>query len=76
MPDGYGSWPLFERESGALVGAVLLKPLPEAEEIEVGWHLARAAWGNGYATESGKAAGPTQSATEIGASALPASHNI
>jgi len=51
-----GMWPTIERESGDLVGAVLLKPLPEHTEIEVGWHLARAHWGKGYATESARAA--------------------
>ena len=42
-------------ESG-LVGTVALKPLPESEEIEVGWHLARRVWGRGYATEAARAA--------------------
>lgn len=51
-----GSWPFREKETGTLVGAVLLKPIPDHEEIEVGWHLARQAWGNGYATEAGRAA--------------------
>lgn len=36
-----------------------MKPLPDGggdftEEIEVGWHLARAHWGRGYATEGGQ----------------------
>jgi len=51
-----GMWPLIEKSSGELVGAVLLKPLPEHTEIEVGWHLARAHWGKGYATESARRA--------------------
>lgn len=51
-----GSWPIREKETGILVGAVLLKPIPNYEEIEVGWHLARHAWGKGYATEAGRAA--------------------
>lgn len=53
---GFGSWPLFEKQTDVLVGAILLKPLPDHEEIEVGWHLARSAWGKGYATEAGRAA--------------------
>lgn len=51
-----GSWPLFERKSNALVGTILLKPLPGSEKTEVGWHLARSQWGRGYATEAGRAA--------------------
>ena len=51
-----GLWPIIEKQSGELVGAVLLKPLPEHTEIEVGWHLAKAHWGKGYATESARAA--------------------
>jgi len=61
---GYGApfcWaPLFRKEDAALVGAALLKPLPDANlqptpDIEIGWHLARAWWGHGYATEAGRA---------------------
>jgi [ribosomal protein S5]-alanine N-acetyltransferase len=52
----FGSWALFEKESGEIVGAVLLKPLPGSEKIEVGWHLARKHWGKGYATESAREA--------------------
>src|SRR5438034_841932 len=51
---GYGSWAIVEKASGRIVGAVILKPLPGHPEIEVGWHLARRAWGNGYATEAGR----------------------
>ncbi len=51
-----GSWPLFLRDTDEMVGAVLLKPLPGSEQVEVGWHLGRSHWGNGYATEAGRAA--------------------
>ena len=54
--DGFGSWPIFRRDNDMLIGAVLLKPLPDSTQIEVGWHLARSEWGNGYATEAGRAA--------------------
>ena len=40
-----GSWPLFTKTDDALVGAILLKPLPDSDLIEVGWHLARSAMG-------------------------------
>ncbi|MEN0065605.1 MAG: GNAT family N-acetyltransferase [Myxococcota bacterium] len=55
--DGLGAWAvLFE---GEVVGTGLLKPLPDAQrvptaDIEVGWHLARAFWGRGFATEVGR----------------------
>lgn len=50
----------YLKDGETLVGAGLLKPLPDAngkwtEDIEVGWHLARAHWGHGYATEIGRA---------------------
>jgi len=56
----YGAWAVRELDGGALVGTALLKPMPDADgedtpSIEVGWHLARAAWGKGYATEFGRA---------------------
>lgn len=52
MPHGLGwSW-LVEKEDGTVVGDVCLQPAPNPPGgIEIGWHLARAQWGNGYATE-------------------------
>jgi len=52
---GYGFWALTTRD-GTLVGATLVKPLPDAEEVEIGWHLGKANWGKGYATEGGRGA--------------------
>ncbi|MCB9598338.1 MAG: GNAT family N-acetyltransferase [Sandaracinaceae bacterium] len=56
----YVAWAVREKAGGALVGTGLLKPLPDGdgvdtEHIEVGWHLGRAWWGRGYATELGHA---------------------
>ena len=56
----YGSWALIERESGQVIGNILLKALPgknhvPTEHIEMGWHLARDAWGQGLATEAARA---------------------
>jgi len=72
---GLGSFPMESKESGRVIGCVLLKPLPRTtdqqawiafrdsltsgsaievppiHEIEIGWHLAKPAWGHGYATE-------------------------
>jgi len=57
---GFGLWAVEERGGGAFVGfAGLAVPwfLPAVlPAVEVGWRLARAAWGRGYATEAGGAA--------------------
>jgi RimJ/RimL family protein N-acetyltransferase len=41
---------------GGLIGFCGLQPLPESEEIEIGWWLARAWWGRGLATEAAREA--------------------
>src|SRR5436190_18060817 len=46
---GTGSWALEEKATGRVVGAVLVKLLPDGDgnptqDTEVGWHLGRAAW--------------------------------
>ncbi len=55
-----GLWALERRDGGALLGWTGLAPMPPgtpgAGEWEVGWRLARAAWGHGYATEAATAA--------------------
>ncbi len=59
--DRYGLWAVEVRETGVVVGTVMVKPLPGRDEqvltddIEVGWHLHPEAWGNGYATEAARA---------------------
>jgi len=51
-----GRWAVEVAESGQLVGAVALLPLPPDEiDFEVGWQLAPGAWGNGFAAEAGHA---------------------
>jgi ribosomal-protein-alanine N-acetyltransferase len=57
---GYGRWAIERLADGLVVGVVILKHLPDGEgrplaEVEVGWHLGRFAWGNGYATEAARA---------------------
>ena len=51
-----GRWAVEVAESGEVVGAVALVPLPPDEvDLEIGWQLAPGAWGNGFAAEAGHA---------------------
>ena len=53
---GYSFLAVVERESGAVIGDAGLHPLGGAgPDVELGYTLARAAWGRGYATELGRA---------------------
>ncbi len=56
----YGVWALEELATGAFVGYTGLWPAtfaaPFTPAVEVGWRLARAAWGQGYASEAARAA--------------------
>jgi len=57
---GYGRWAVERLADGLVVGVVILKHPPDGEgrplpDVEVGWHLGRFAWGNGYATEAARA---------------------
>lgn len=53
---GLGFWASTLATTGEVVGAVLLRPIGETGDVEVGWHLSRAHWGNGYATEAARGA--------------------
>jgi RimJ/RimL family protein N-acetyltransferase len=51
-----GRWAVEDRESGRVVGAGALLPLPPGgDDLEIGWQLAPEAWGQGYAAEAGHA---------------------
>lgn len=51
---GYSFWPVFERESGLLIGEAGLFPLaPGGPDVALGYALGRRFWGRGYATEVG-----------------------
>lgn len=52
---GYGPWAVVENSSGALIGYCGLFFFPDINgwpEVEIGYRLARAWWGRGYATEA------------------------
>jgi RimJ/RimL family protein N-acetyltransferase len=53
---GYGLWALEVVGGPEFIGFTGLNPMPDgvpgAGGMEVGWRLARSAWGHGYATEA------------------------
>jgi RimJ/RimL family protein N-acetyltransferase len=53
---GYGNWVVERKADGEVLGRVGLWNPEGWFGIEVGWKLARHAWGNGYATEAARAA--------------------
>ena len=53
---GYGLWAVAERATGQLVGHIGFLNAEGGHGFEMGWALARNAWGKGYALEGTRAA--------------------
>jgi ribosomal-protein-alanine N-acetyltransferase len=49
---GFGIWAVEEKTSDRLIGHAGLEFIPGSEEVEVAYTLAKAYWGQGYATEA------------------------
>jgi RimJ/RimL family protein N-acetyltransferase len=58
--EGWGLWAMEVRETGGFIGFTgLARPgfeAPFMPAVEIGWRLARPAWGQGFATEAARAA--------------------
>lgn len=53
---GHTFWVMDQRADGAFLGMCgFCPPRPPLTEYEIGWRLARAAWGMGYGTEAARA---------------------
>ena len=52
---GFSKWGVCERASGALVGDCGVQLLEGGPDVELGFHLRRSVWGQGYATEAARA---------------------
>ena len=52
---GYGFWAVERKADGAFIGRIGLWQPEGWPSLEVGWTLARAFWGHGYATEAARA---------------------
>ena len=53
---GYGHWAVEEKSSGRMIGRIGFLNPEGWPGFEIGWTLARHAWGKGYATEGGRRA--------------------
>lgn len=71
---GFQYWPIFRLGTGDHVGCAGLRPRPEPAVLELGFHLKRSHWGQGYAREAAAAA-IEHAFGRLGAAALFAGHH-
>lgn len=55
--DGHGLWAMVLKSSGEVIGdcGCSIQEVENKNEIEIGYHVRRDLWGNGYATEAARA---------------------
>lgn len=55
--DGHGLWAMVSKSSGELIGdcGLTVQDVEGANEIEIGYHMRRDLWGQGFATEAARA---------------------
>lgn len=52
---GIAYWPLFRLTDGLFIGCCGLKPHPDPDTLELGFHLLPEHWGQGYGSEAARA---------------------
>jgi RimJ/RimL family protein N-acetyltransferase len=56
LVDPAGRWAIELRADKRVIGGAVLLPLPPGgDDLEMGWQIVPELWGNGYATEAGRA---------------------
>lgn len=63
--NGLGIWAMVRSSTNEVMGSLLLKPLGDGPDMEVGWHLARRFWGNGRALKQAQQHSGTGSTPSI-----------
>src|SRR5918998_6066609 len=53
--DGFGMWIVEVAVTGEVIGHAGIQRLEGSDDVELGYYLGRAAWGQGYATEAARA---------------------
>lgn len=55
--EGHGLWAMVLKSSGELIGdcGCVMQEVEDRQELEIGYHVRRDQWGNGYAPEAARA---------------------